>query len=212
MGRQNKFCRALAAGVCLAWLAGAAWADTISLGPYEEQLYYFAPGTEEDSGIRITNLTDVPDTITVERGQADLAPPAPGFVLLDNTFVEVAPASLGPRDMLLRVRMEYRPARARAMGLRPRNLRLMRLRARDQQWHPIDRVMRARGLCPRRILGRPMYRVGNYGVCLDDTYVWAVIDLPGTYAIGAPEPASLACVLGGAGLLWLRRRRGRTLS
>ncbi|HOW17426.1 MAG TPA: PEP-CTERM sorting domain-containing protein, partial [Phycisphaerae bacterium] len=212
-------CRQLAALLCCSagLFASSAGADTFTVGPGLTADWWAAgTGSPDNTGITITNESPDPMVITVEKKEEELLGGVePGFVLLDLTDYGTLTAlriRKRPIDACrLRVRMEYDPARLTRKGLRARDLVLMRRVERADRrklWRPMARVMARRGIEARRLLGRPVYRAGYYGVCMDETYVWGVLREPGDYAIGVlPEPASLACMAAGGGLLMLRRRR-----
>jgi hypothetical protein len=143
-----------------------------------------------------------PSTVTI--------PPPQGFELLDGTL-EISTnniESTGIRKMQVRIR--YDSARLRTLGGRianpPRLLRLRRV-GRVRRWTPIREVLRLRGLRARRRTGPATFKLGDYGTDWTNEYVWAVTDVPGTFAIGVPEPISLLCMAGGMGILVLRRRK-----
>jgi len=140
-----------------------------------------------------------------------LADPPEGFVLLDGTLGITTDIPDG--QMTLQVRIAYDPNELRAIGWdgtkRPSMIRLIKGDS-HSYWRPIEDVIRLRGLSARRKMTPADFTLGHYGADLDNEYVWAVIDVPGTFAIGIPEPASLACLIGGVGALMLRRRRRRT--
>lgn len=211
--------RHLAVLVCCgaSLIASSAGADTFTVEPgLTEDWWAAGAGSADNTGITITNESPDPMVITVEKKEAELLGGVePGFVLLDLTdygtltTLSIRKRPIGP--CRLRARMEYDPARLTRKGLRARDLVLMRRVAKAgarKLWRPMASVMRERGIQGRRLLGRPVYRAGYYGVYTDEAYVWAVLREPGEYAIGAvPEPASLACMAAGGGLLLLRGRR-----
>ena len=135
-----------------------------------------------------------------------LAPAPEGFALLDRTLKITTDIPDG--EMRIRVRIEFDPAEVRALGACPiMSPTLLRLRPLDPpRWRPIRRVMDLRGLPRRRRIGAPVFQLGNYGVDAANEYVWAVLDVPGDFAVGVPEPASLLLAAAGVGLLVLRRR------
>jgi hypothetical protein len=191
-------------------------ADTFTVGPGLTESWWAAgAGSSDNTGITITNESPDPMVITAEKKEEEvIGAVAPGFVLLDLTdYGTVSALSVRKRAAApsrLRVRMEYSREKLVRKGLRARELVLMKReqRASGRIWRPMSAVMRQRNLPGRRLLGRPVYRAGYYGVYTDEAYVWAVLREPGDYAIGAlPEPASLACMAAGGGLLMLRRRR-----
>jgi len=170
-------------------------------------------GTGDDTGARILNSSSatiharVEDVVTVLPRAGETVHNS--FILLDNTLkVTVTPTSDG--RMRQRARMEYTDRALRQKGVRERSLRLLRLDRTRNKWRPcwvaIERPERARVARQRN---RPRdFILGHYGYDMTDNYVWAVIDVDGEYAIGGvPEPATLAILGAGLGLLICRRKR-----
>jgi hypothetical protein len=136
--------------------------------------------------------------------------PPQGFIMLDGTL-EITTA-IPDGQMALCVRIAYDPNELRAIGWdgkKPPSMARKRMMDQSPKWRLIADVIRLRGLPARRKMGPADLTLGHYGVDLDNEYVWAVIDVPGTFAIGIPEPASLACLVGGLGVLAMRRSRRR---
>jgi len=175
---------------------------------------------EEVSGVRIYNPVTTTFGFRVEIEGVTLAgaPVEPGFQLVDETFaLRLSVQNETTRERLrelparakARIRIGYDRSRIRAKGLRPQNLTLMRLVRRDEArrtWISCGRVLSRKAVTAIRRIGAPVYELGYYGSDPANNYVWAVMDVPGTYALGIPEPASLLLAAGGAGLLAIRRR------
>lgn len=149
-------------------------------------------------------VTLKPSTVTADAPR--------GFELLDGTL-EISTNNIentGIRKMQVRIR--YDSARLRDLGGRVANpptlFRLKRV-GRVKRWRPIREIIRLRGLRARRKTGPATFELGHYGTDWTNEYVWAVVDVPGTFAIGIPEPASLLCMASGIGVLLLRRRKRR---
>lgn len=138
-----------------------------------------------------------------------------GFVLLDNTLRVQTDLTAG--SYRLGLRRAFVRSNIRAAGIRARSLRVFRLRqiGREQvRWEAVPAYKRIakRGRADiRRIFGRSTFKLGNYGIALQDQYAWSVIDNGGYFAIGGlmvPEPSTW--VLLGTGLTGLYlTRRGR---
>ena len=221
MIQNPRRCHCSAALICcgVGLVASIAGADTFTVGPGLTESWWAAgAGSTDNTGITITNESPDSMIVTAEKKEEELlGATEPGFVLLDLTdagtvtVLSIRQRPIGP--CRLRARMEYDRERLSRKRLRARDLVLMRRVQLESGkiWRPMGAVMRRRNLDGRRLLGRPVYQAGYYGVCMDDAYVWAVLKEPGDYAIGAvPEPASLACLgLGGGLLVWSRRRRPR---
>lgn len=139
---------------------------------------------------------------------------APGFALLDGTLVVHSSIPVG--EQRVRVRMGYRRADLRRVGLRAGSVRLMRraLGRRAVRWLPAVQAATGRAgirfarTSPLRAPGR----VGNYGFDGERAFVWAILDRNSAYAVGArlvPEPASLGLFAAGLGALFLSARYRR---
>lgn len=191
--------------------------------PLEEVSFnLYNPPTEAQVLGKILNLTGAAGQVTVALKEIEeAATVAPGFVLLDLTMAEITAPTLGAGRLRALVRKAATPRiadRARVRGYRAKDLVLMARKRRtappeDRVWRACSRVTVTRQPARiRRIEGRPDFILGHYGVYQDtgsgNTYVWAVVDTPGQFAIGVPEPATLSCLLlGGAALLAARRRK-----
>jgi len=199
--------------VCMAgFVTARVHADALSVPPGDTQTWQ-AAALPDNTGITVTNQSTIETLeLTVENTTEPLTGTVPpGYQLLDLSADDMVPvlnvARAGTRPMILRVRMEYDPARLRRKAIRRTDLVLLKRHKGGLRWRPMGDVMRLRGLRARRRIGAPIRTLGYYGVDTNDTYVWAVLDVPGTYAIGVmPEPASLLCCAAGVGLLVLRRR------
>lgn len=220
MSKTILFCfmaAAFWAGVCPV-ITNAAVTAVVAPG---EDIVLFAPlPMEEVTGVRIYNpvTTTFNFRVEIEGVTAAAAPVEPGFQLVDETFAlrlsvqnEMTRERLRelPAGAKARIRLGYDRSRIRAMGLRPQNLTLMRLVRKDEArrtWISCGRVLSRKAVTAIRRIGSPVYELGYYGNDEANEYVWAVMDMPGTYALGIPEPASLLLAAGGAGLLAIRRR------
>ena len=170
--------------------------------------------SDPDTGIRIHNYSAQEEEVFYNWNLDDdcdgMGTVPDGFVLLDGTLTITTAIPDG--SMRLQVRREIDRARARQLGLRERELTLFRLKPRvagPAVWRPIVQRIRER-MGPgkaRKIPNTADFMLGHYGVALTDHYVWGVIDVPGTYAVGMPEPTTLLCLAGGAALLLSNRRR-----
>ena len=178
------------------------------------------PNDDDDSAIILWNVSGGTGEVTIEY----LATNPPGdveepFLLLDGTMrITTDLPDGGHRVLIIR---EYNRAqvrrKSRVAGLRPETLRVMRKRARRANlWRPAGRTigaMRDRKkdtAAPRRAFrARETGHLGRRGIYATDVYVWAVVDTASDFAVGGvPEPTTLCCLLGGAGvLLWRRRRK-----
>jgi len=205
-----------------------------NVGPGEELWLYLNPGTDDDTGVRVWNLSTFIFKVEIE-GVTTPLPPAdpvePGFQLVDTTLLnftttdESGQGTQSQWGMIGRVRIKYDRARVaarlRRMGRRMAELRLMRRREKADgtwQWRSVPRLMRARRKKALRIAGAPPSDVLRrartagvyaYGVDEDREYVWATVDRPGTYGIGIPEPLSVSLLAAGSGLGWWQYRRRR---
>jgi len=204
--------------------AGAAWASSISLDALDVSGFPIGAGDRllldgngnllnelSRTGIQITNLWNDSGQVSVELLQGPAAQKgdevARGFVLLDNTLRVHSDIPIG--EQRVRVRMGYRRADLRRLGLRAGSVRLMRRRVlgrRAARWLPAVQAATGRAgirfarTSPLRVPGR----VGNYGFEADQQFVWAIVDRNSDYAVGArlvPEPASVGLL--GMGLLAL---------
>ncbi|HOQ05054.1 MAG TPA: hypothetical protein PKY88_07575 [Anaerohalosphaeraceae bacterium] len=205
------------AGICS---ESAKAAVTAVVAPGEDIVLYSYDHMEEVTGVRIHNpvTTAFGFRVEIEGVTAGAAPVEPGFQLIDETLalrLSVQNEMTGERLRELparakaRIRLGYDRSRIRAKGLRPQNLTLMRLVRKDQarrMWRSCGRVLSRKAITAIRRMGSPVFELGYYGNDAANEYVWAVMDVPGTYALGIPEPASLLLAAGGAGLLAIRRR------
>jgi len=184
--------------------------------PGGEVTLFLDPGTtDNETGIRVVNEGSFSFKVEIEGVEvvdpADAV--APGFRLLDNTLLRVTTTPSADGRMKAGIGIEFDPARLRA-GERPRNLVLMRREKESAAlWRPIPWVMRKKGYTPRkmdksspRLALYGMGPIGEYGVDLENQCVWAVVDVGGSYAIGIPEPITVALLGTGAGLLLCRRK------
>lgn len=220
----------LAAGILLVHVPASG--TVLNLGPTGnpgDTLPFFeawpSADYDDEAAGQIQNLTDDPMTVTVELKEIGaIGAVAPGFQIVDNTKLELItdPVVSGVRRLKARTRKKATRRirrRARATGYRRKDLILM-VRARQvppgevrAMWRPCARLMRLREH-PSRKKESVTFFLGDYG--LDTTgylwsvNAWAVTDVPGSYAIGAPEPATVGCLALGAGALLAARRRRRT--
>lgn len=193
---------------------------TVVVAPGEDITLSSPDHIEEVSGVRIYNpLTNTFNfKVEIEGITQGAAPVEPGFQLVDDTLaLRLSVQNNETRERLrelparakARVRIGYDRSRIRAQGHRPQNLTLMRLARKEDAtrlWIPVDRALRKKGIRTIRRAGDPIFELGYYGNDEANEYVWAVMDMPGTYALGIPEPASLLLAAAGAGLLAIRRR------
>ena len=162
------------------------------------------PGDADNTGIRIRNLSDERITITVvEDAGSPVGDAPPGFVLLDRTLQIGSTAALG--EVRMRVRVEYDPDELRRKSLQVGGLALLRKTGGRRAGGAFRLACRAR---VRRIEGPADFVLGHYGFDTTDQYVWAVVDVNSTYAVGAPEPGTLCLgLLALCGLMAGHRRR-----
>ena len=165
-----------------------------------------------DCKIEVQNQWDPSYEVTLSASTATGEIPK-GFKLLDGTL-EINSNIPSSEVRRRRVRIRYDSARLRALGGRLNNpptlLRLRRI-GQARRWRPIRRIMDLRGLRGIRKSGPATFELGHYGTDWTNEYVWAVADVPGMFAIGVPEPISLLCLVGGIGVLALRRPKRRTV-
>jgi len=175
--------------------------------------FYIDEAALGETGYKIESQWDesgIPTAWWDDGTPLDIANAPQGFELLDGTLHITT--SIPNGQMKLQVRIQYDPDSLRAKGGRrakpPILLRRKRV-ARVMRWRPITDIMGVRGLRARRKRGPATFELGHYGTDWTNDYVWAVADVPGTFAIGVPEPVSLLCVAGGIGVLMLRRPKRR---
>ena len=179
------------------------------------------------TGVRVHNPLSNPSG-TVRVRWLDGPPAAPGdtvvggYRLLDLTLEITTDLPLGDTIQVQR-RMEFdagQPipsgmdaATPQLFGLRERSLRILRRQPGPFSFSwgiPQPAIIHTDRADVRRIYGPADFVLGHYGVDLDNDYVWAVVDFPGTFAVGGvPEPAMAALLLGGAIPLVLLLRRTR---
>lgn len=168
------------------------------------------PLDADDTGVRLRNDGLFTTPVVVEFLPGDPLAGGRGveggFVLLDGTLsVETA---LAPGDLRAAYRMEYREARARSLD--KRTMRMFRLDERAGIWKRAIRGIRRRARAELRFVsGRADFTLGHFGVDEQQRYVWSVLDVNSSYAIGGlplPEPSALALLAGGALLLLGSRR------
>lgn len=179
---------------------------------------------DDEAAGKVQNLTDDPMTVTVELKEiGNVGAVAPGFQIIDNTklLLFADPPVSGVRGVKARARKRVTRRirlRARTMGYCPTRLILM-VRARRippgevrAMWRPCARLMRLRKH-PHREKESVTFLLGDYGLdtsgYLWSVNAWAVTDVPGSYAIGVPEPATVGCLALGAGALLAARKRRR---
>lgn len=174
------------------------------------------PEDDNNTGILFGNrsLAKAPGTVQVKQffgpplGKDQTLPD--GFVLLDNYLHVTTNIPQGEKRML--VRMEYDIRQVRARRIRVNSLRVLRLRDGGTHWRRAYRAIRdnrARQNA-RFIRDRAQFILGRYGVDEARRNVWATVDVSSNYAIGGipvPEPAALACIGAGVGLLLIGRPR-----
>lgn len=214
-----KLCRRTApiAGVILALLCSGSHAVTLPAGGSLSLDLSGNPNDDDDSGIVIRNTSDSAGQVEIEylTGHVPAKPPG-AFILLDGTM-RVTVSDLDPKDYRLLLIREYDPQEARRNGLRGRELRLLRRRARPRggiRWiraRPADAARRREGriAAPYGEVRNGTKRVlGQYGYYPDDTYVWAVVDQASDFTAGGlPEPLTLTMLLAGAVAMLARRRK-----
>ena len=194
---------ALALGVALLAIAGAACGAGIRS--------FYIDEAASPTGYTIEaewEATGLPSAYWDDGTPVDLAAAPQGFELLDGTLAIAT--SIPDGQMKLQVRVAYDPLELRAQGGRAQKPPVLMRRTQvgqDMRWRPITDLIRVRGLRARRRIGPADFMLGHYGVDWDNEYVWAVIDVPGTFTVGVPEPVSLLCLAGGIGMLVLRRPR-----
>lgn len=199
--------------VLVGWCASGVLADVI---PPESEITFHVTGLGGEASGRILNRTQSAGTVDISLLPVDGATSvAPGFELIDTTMLQVLSTDLGAGAIRARLRKTATReilAAAREKGYRARNLLLMMQRPERRTgrltWRPCARVLESRNIDARRRVGRATFVLGDYGVCENPPYVWAVMDLPGRYAIGVPEPATAGCLIAGGVALLLRRRSG----
>jgi len=188
-------------------------AVVMQAAPIGVHTFHVNPDTSDETGYKIESqwdLSGIPTAVWSDGKPSEQGAVPEGFKLLDGTLKIETPIPDG--QMKLRVRMQFDARELRAIsGRRISRVRLLRLRrvGRRTRWMPIRKRMLAREIRARRKIGPATFELGEYGVDWTDSYVWGVLDVPGTFAIGVPEPISLLCMVGGAGVLMMRRSRRR---
>ncbi len=160
------------------------------------------------TGTRILNQSGITIDVTVSMADNDCDSVSPGFEMVDTTMLKIiCDPALGRK--IARVRKAYDAAQIRASGKREEELRLMRREARrtGRIWRPCSRVLRNLGIRAKKRLGSATFVLGDYGVDTVNNYVWAVMPVEGEYAVGIPEPLSLAIMTTGGVLLAVRRKK-----
>jgi hypothetical protein len=225
MSRKPFLFICLLSGVVWGLCSGSAQASVSAIvAPGEDSILYSTPlPIEEVSGVRIYNPPESLFNFKVEiegvtLGSLPAYPVESGFQLVDITQgLRLTVQNEETRERLrelparakARVRLAYTRDEIRAKGRNARKLVLMRLVGRNEarrMWISCRRLMREKNITAIRRIGSPVFETGYYGNDEANQYVWAVTNLPGTYALGIPEPASLLLAAAGAGLLAIRRR------
>ena len=215
---------AMVAVLCVAVLvprpAGALvlHVTTIDAGAVETLDWTGDTGDADNTGITLWNRSDAPATVSIEYLPVNPpGDPPEGFLLLDGTL-RVDTGALGDGDLRMLVVREYDPVRARRKRLKRERMSVMRrdrARAKYRRARCLVRPMLTRKkrlvaeirLALRR---KEAGLLGSRGIDLTNTCVWAVVDKSSDFVAGGeviPEPVSLACVVGGLGVLVLGRRR-----
>jgi len=212
---------AIAAGIVLGQAPGYASTVNVPAGDSYNFFEAWPSDADDHAEVRVENLTTEDMDVTVEVvDNPPVTAVLPGYQIIDMTKIELItdPEVMGRKRMKARVRKKCSARirrRARSAGYRLEDLVLM---AKGRQappgqvrplWRPCARRMRLRGHRTRKKEERATFEFGDYGVDVQNGYVWAVTDFPGSYAIGVPEPATVGCLLAGAGALILSRRRRR---
>jgi hypothetical protein len=211
-------------------IGSGAWASAISLDDVTQAVEVEAGATvfldangrlvnePTRTGITFTNRTSNPGLVSVQflpgpalqQGQTV----GGGFLLLDGTLRVSSNLPVGRQ--LVGIRMGYSGREIRRAGARESSVRLLRRRdvgRRFGRWLPAVRAVQGRYDIVRYPHTPPLPslgNVGNHGFDRTNQFVWAYLDVTSDYAVGAlavPEPASLAFLASGFGLLALRRYR-----
>jgi len=175
-------------------------------------------GDADDSGVILRNLAARACTVTIGGTRARGGTVRSGYAILDRSMT-VRARNLRARQYRVCVRREYTRQALREKGIRFGTQRLMRRC--NGVWQParacvrkpnVRKVRYANFAGPTReevARAREKGRVGDYGYCGDDTYVWGVIDVDGEYGVGGlvPEPVTATFLLAGLGGLAVARRR-----
>lgn len=174
------------------------------VGPHATVAVPLYPGTDNDSGVVFTNLTDRRANLTIEAVSGDPLIGGKtverGFILLDGTLRVKTDVPKGHYRLL--VKRAYSGKRVGRMGLRATSLRAMRSNS-QMRYRPAVRSMRRKpgaaaagrrevvGPSPTRgevragfskKLNRPC--LGLSGVDPVGSYVWSVVDEAGDFAVG----------------------------
>ncbi|MDP6545037.1 MAG: hypothetical protein QGH60_13690 [Phycisphaerae bacterium] len=205
---QRRFCALAATAALLSVTVSLQAASTGIRSFYIDE----AAVIKGDCKIEVQNEWDPSYKVTLSASTATGEIPQ-DFKLLDGTL-EITADIPSTELRRLRVRIRYDSARLRTLGGRlanpPTLLRLRRV-GQGRRWKPIREIMELRGLRGIRKSGPATFELGHHGTDWNNKYVWAVVDTPGTFAIGVPEPISLLCLAGGIGVLALRRTKRRKL-
>jgi hypothetical protein len=227
----GRFAASLALASAFSLLGSGARASTISLDDVIQGVVVEAGQTVflDENGSQVVQPTRTGVTFkNLSSGQGQVSVqflPGPalrpgdgvggGFLLLDGTLR--VSSSLPARRQLVRIRMGYDGRRLARAGARESSVRLLRRRAipgrTAGRWLPAIRAVQGRydivrypDMSPGRFPGN----VGNHGFDRRNQFVWAYLDVTSDYGVGAlavAEPASLAFLVSGVGLLVLRRVR-----
>jgi hypothetical protein len=207
----------VAAGVAIATPVAAV---PLLFDPGQELVLGIDAGLGDPFALRYLDTSGQGGALSVEFAPGSPLGPGelvqPGFVLLDGTLHVSTSAAEGRARARYQLRFDERALRR--LGVRAADLRLMRRDARTNTWVRARRlILDAEARAGARFLfgRRALFELGTFGVDTDRGLVWGVMDVDGSYAIGAASRVSepLSVVLVGSGLFGLGyvRRRRKTL-